>query len=143
MSGTTSKARLWLALPAAVAVGVVNVICFILFMVVYSYLIDPGHDETYYQESANRFGPISSIICGIPLMYLASRWLGRWVGPQFAVTAAVLMWLVYFVLDISLVAASGAFTGLLPVIAISFVTKFAAAYLGALHARKSAAPERN
>lgn len=143
MDRTLSKTRLLLALPAAIAVGVVNVICFILFMVIYSYAIDPGHDETYYQEAADRFGPIASIICGIPLMYLAGRWLGKWVGPQLAVTASVLMWLVYFVLDLGLVAASGVLMSLLPIIVISFATKLAAAYLGALHARKAAVAERN
>src|SRR5688500_14051323 len=129
MDRTLSKARLWLALPAAIAVGVINVLCFVLFMVIYSYAINPGHNETYYQDAANRFGPISSIICGIPLMYLAGRWLGKWVGPKLAVTAAVLMSSVYFVVDLALVAASGVLMSMLPIIAISFATKFAAAYM--------------
>lgn len=128
------KRKLWLVLPTAIVVGILNVLCFFLFMVAYSYLIDPGHDQDYYQEAANRFGPISSIICGIPLMYLAGRWIGKRVGPRLAVSAALLVWVVYFALDLTIVAASGALMSILWLFVISFATKFAAAYLGGRHA---------
>jgi hypothetical protein len=132
-----SKAKLWLALPTAIVTGVLNVLCFFLFMVAYSYVLDPGHEEAYYSEAASRFGPISSIICGIPLMYLAGRWIGKRVGPRLAVTAGVLVWTVYFVLDLAIVAASGVSMSLLPLFVISFATKLAAVYLGARHARQA------
>ena len=137
MPDTAEKRKLWLALPLAIVTGILNVLCFFIFMVIYSYAIDPGHDQAYYTEAANRFGPISSIICGMPLMYLAGRWIGKRVGPQLAVTAGLLVWAVYFVLDGAIVAASGALMTILPLFAISFATKFAAAYLGARHARKT------
>lgn len=131
--------KLLLAFPAAIAVGVLNVFLFFLFMVLYGHVINPGHEDSFYQEAANRFGPISSILCGIPLMYLAGRWIGKRVGPQLAVTAALLVWLIYFIVDVAIVAAAGFLTGLFPVVvvAISFTTKLISVYLGGRSARNS------
>lgn len=132
---TRSKAKLLLAVPTAIVTGILNVFLFFLFMVLYSYAINPGHDESFYQEAANRFGPISSIICGVPLMYLAGRWIGKRVGSELAITGAVLVWVVYVVLDFAIVAASGVLMSVLPLFAISFATKLAAVYLGGRQAR--------
>ena len=132
------KRKLWLVLPTAIVVGILNVLCFFLFMVAYSYLLDPGHDQNYYQDAANRFGPYSSIICGMPLMYLAGRWIGKRVGPQLAVTGALLVWAIYFVLDLTIVAASGALMSILWLFVISFATQVAAVYLGGRHAQAKA-----
>lgn len=38
------KTKLLLALPTAIVVGILNVFCFFLFMVLYSYVINPGHE---------------------------------------------------------------------------------------------------
>ena len=138
MPDAARKVRLWLALPAAIVTGILNVVCFFLFMVLYSYAIDPGHDQDHYSEAANRLGPYSSIICGMPLMYLAGRWIGKRVGPQLAITGGVLVWAIYFVLDLGIIVASGALMSILLLFVISFVTKFAAAFLGARHARQAA-----
>jgi hypothetical protein len=132
-----SKAKLWIALPTAIVVGILNVFLFFLFMVLYGHVIDPGHEEQFYQDAAGRFGPIASIIGGIPLMYLAGRWIGKRVGPQLAVKAALLVWLIYFTVDVAIVAASGFLIGLLLMVVISFATKLAAVYLGASHSQKT------
>ena len=137
MSETISKAKLWIVLPTAVVVGILNVFLFFLFMVLYGHVIDPGHEEQFYQDAAGRFGPISSIICGIPLMYLAGRWIGKRVGPQLAIKAGLLVWLIYFTLDVAIVAASGVLISVLHLVIISFTTKLAAIYLGARHSAKS------
>ena len=100
-------------------------------------MINPGHEKQFYQEAANRFGPISSIVCGIPLMYLAGRWIGKRVGAQFSIKAALVVWLIYFILDIAIVAASGALMSVLHLVIISFTTKLAAIYLGARHSARS------
>ncbi|HKP69401.1 MAG TPA: hypothetical protein VJV05_08960 [Pyrinomonadaceae bacterium] len=135
MTQTESKTKLLLAIPTAIVTGILNVFLFFLFMVLYGHVINPGHEESFYQEAANRFGPISSIVCGIPLMYLAGRWIGKRVGPNLAVTGGILVWLVYFVLDVTIVAASGVLMSVWPLIAVSFATKLAAVYLGARRSR--------
>ena len=136
MSETLSKTKLWIALPTAIVVGILNVFLFFLFMVLYGHVIDPGHEDQFYQDAAGRFGPISSIICGIPLMYLAGRWIGKRVGAQLAIQAALLVWLIYFTVDVAIVAASGFLISLLPMVVISFATKLAAVYLGSRHSQK-------
>lgn len=68
-------------------------------------------------------------------MYLAGRWIGKRVGPMRAVRAALLVWAIYFVVDLAIVAASGSLTAVLPLFAVSFATKLAAVYYGAHHSK--------
>ena len=65
----------WLV-GVALLVMVVNVAFSILYMVVYSYGIDTGHDAKYYEEHIQVAAPYCSIVAGIPLMFLAGWWVG-------------------------------------------------------------------
>lgn len=42
MNETLSNTKLWLALPTAILVGILNVFLFFLFMVLYGHVIDPA-----------------------------------------------------------------------------------------------------
>lgn len=137
MNKDQSKFKLLLAFPTAILVGVLNVFLFFLFMVLYGYVINPGHDESFYQQAANSFGPVASIIGGIPLMYIAGRWIGKRVGPGLAVTAGLLVWLIYLSVDLAIIVASGVLLSVLPIVAVSFATKLGAVYLGARHSLKA------
>jgi len=53
-----------------------------------------------------------------------------------SVKAAALVWLVYFLIDLAVVAMVGALAEIAVVFVISFVTKLAAAYLGGLSAQR-------
>jgi len=131
--------RWWLAIPFALGVMIVNIIISVLYVVVYSYLIDPGHDEAYYQAYAQFAAPYSSIIAGIPLMFLAGRWIGGKFPKGSSVKAALLMWLVYFLIDLSIIAAAGALIQIALLFVVSFSTKFVAAYLGGVLAQRRGA----
>jgi len=133
------KNRWWLAIPFALGVMMVNIVISVLYVVVYSYLIDPGHDEAYYQAYAELSAPYSSIIAGMPLMFLAGRWIGSKFPKGNSVKAAVLVWLVYFVIDIAILALTGSLARLALLFAASFATKFAAAYLGGRSAQRRGA----
>lgn len=133
------KNRWWLAVPFALGVMVVNVLISVVYVVVYSYLIDPGHDEAYYQAHAQVAAPYSSIIAGIPLMFLAGRWIGGKFSKGNSVKAALLTWLVYFLIDLAIVALVGALAQIALLFAVSFSTKFVAAYLGGLSAGRRGA----
>ena len=133
---TTRNRWLWIV-PTAIAVMIANVGIFILYMVAYSYLINPGQNEAHYQAHAQFSGPYSSIVVGIPLMFLGCRWIGKKFASESSVTAALLVWLVYFLVDLTVILFSGALGGRLALlVVISFATKFAAAYFGGLAARK-------
>ncbi len=134
----TSKTKnrwVWI-IPAAIAVLIINVAIHILYMVAYSYLINPGQDTAHYQAYAKLSAPYSSIVVGMPLMFLVCRWIGRKFAARFSVTVALLIWLVYFLIDITVLVFAGEIGRFALFFVISFATKFAAAYLGGLAARK-------
>src|SRR5688572_29447063 len=86
---------------AGLALGVmaVNVAASILYMVVYSYAIDPGHEKAYYEAHVKIAAPYCSIVVGVPLMLL----VGWWVGMR----PALIVWLVYALVDVAVFVASG------------------------------------
>ena len=115
---------------AALALGVMaaNVAMSIVYMVVYSHVIDPRHEKAYYEAHIQIAAPYCSIVAGIPLMFL----VGWWVGMR----SAVIVWLAYAVIDLAIVAAASGLTArILVFIAVSLLTKLAAAYVGAIVSR--------
>ncbi len=126
----------WLV-GVALLVMVVNVAASILYMVVYSYVIDTGHDAKYYEEHIQVAAPYCSIVAGIPLMFLAGWWVGGWWKRGLPVKAAVVVWLAYVLIDIGVLLGVGLTTGIAILFAVSFLTKLVAVYLGALFAGRS------
>jgi len=131
-----TKNRWFWIIPAAIAVLVINVGIHILYMVAYSYVINPGQDVPHYQAHARMSAPYSSIVVGMPLMFLVCRWVGGRFAARFRLTAALLIWLVYLLIDVTVLVFAGEIFRLALLFIISFVTKFAAAYLGGVAARK-------
>jgi hypothetical protein len=43
-----------------------------LTQITFSYAIDTGHDQAYYQAFAERSAPYASIIAGAPIMFAIS-----------------------------------------------------------------------
>jgi hypothetical protein len=138
----TKNRWVWI-IPAAIAVLIINVAIHILYMMTYYHFINPGQDTAHYHAHAELSGPYSSIFVGMPLMFLVCRWIGKKFTARFIVTAALLVWLVYFLIDITVIVFAGKFSQLALLFVISFVTKFAAAYLGGLAARKQVLELRN
>ena len=127
----------WLV-GVALLVLIVNVGVSVLYMVVYGHWIDPGHDEQYYQDHIKVAAPYCSIVAGIPLMFLAGWWVGGWWEGAFAVKAALLVWLAYALIDISVLLMAGLEARIAVLVAVSLLTKLAAVYLGALFAGRHA-----
>jgi hypothetical protein len=114
---------------AGLALGVmaVNIVVSVLYMVVYGHVIDPGHEQAYYDAHARIAAPYCSIIAGIPLMFL----VGWWVGLR----PAMVVWLVYTLVTLGSVLASGGLTSRIGVfVAVSILSQLVSAYLGALAA---------
>jgi hypothetical protein len=108
----------------ALGVMAANVAISILYMVVYSYAIDPGHEQAYYEAHIKVAAPYCSIAAGIPLMFLVGWWVGMWPG--------ILVWTIYAFVDLAIIAASGPTLSMAALVAVSLLTKLASAYLGAL-----------
>ena len=115
----------------ALGVMAANVAITILYMVVYSHLIDVGHDKAYYERHVKTAAPYCSIVAGIPLMFFAGLWVGGW-DVALAVRSALILWLTYAVIDTAIVAASGLTFRMSVLVAVSLLTKLAAVYGGAL-----------
>jgi hypothetical protein len=118
----------------ALSVMVANVAISILYMVVYGHLIDPGHEKAYYQQHIKIAAPYCSIIAGIPLMFLAGWWVSGFWDVGRGVQSAMIVWLAYAVIDLAILAASGLTARIGVLFAVSFLTKLAAVYLGAVFA---------
>jgi hypothetical protein len=135
--------RLALLVGVGLLVMVVNIAVSVLYMVVYGHLINPGHPKEFYNEHVKVAAPYCSIVAGIPLMFLAGLWVAGWGGPgaPLGVKAALVVWLTYAVVDLAIVLASGGMTAKMWVlVAVSILTKLAAAYAGALVAGRGASP---
>ncbi len=121
----------------AVSVMIANIAVSVLYMVVYSYLIDPGHEKQFYDAHIQVAAPYCSIVAGIPLMFLAGWWVGGWWQGEFAVKSALVIWLAYAVIDFAILLAAGMTSRVAVLVAVSCVTKLAAIYFGALFANGS------
>jgi hypothetical protein len=121
----------WL-IGVAVLVMIANVVASIVYMFVYSYLIDPGHEPPYYEAHIQIAAPYCSIAAGIPLMFLAGWWVGNWWHGEFAVKSALVIWFAYAVIDIAIMLAAGLTSSMVLLVAVSVITKLVAVYLGAL-----------
>lgn len=128
--------RLALIIGAALLSMVVNVVLSILYIAFYSYFINPGHDEKFYQEYAQTAAPYCSIVAGIPVLYFVCRWIGGKWEQDFAVKAALLVWLIYALIDLSALTAAGWTAQLAVLSLISLTTKLIAAYFGGLAASR-------
>jgi len=113
---------------AGLALGVMaaDVAISILYMVVYSYAIDPGHEKAYYEAHVKIAAPYCSIVAGVPLFFLVGWWMGMW--------PAIIVWTVYTVVDLAIFAASGATSKMCVLVAVSLFSKLVSAYLGTLAA---------
>ena len=113
-----------LVLVAGVAISV-------LYMVVYGHVIDPGHDQQYYNDHIQMTGPYIGIIAGIPLMFFAGWWVAGWWDRALGARAAWVVWLAWAAIDIATLLAVGVSFRAAAVVVVSLVTKLAAVLLGA------------
>jgi hypothetical protein len=130
--------RLAALVGCGLGVMVANVAITVLYMVVYSHVIDPGHEKAYYEAHVLNAAPYCSIVAGMPLMFFAALWVGGYWGARLAAPSALILWATYAVIDLAIVAASGLTFRMGTLVAVSLLTKLAAAYGGALVARSQA-----
>ncbi len=113
------------AIGGTLAAEVVLVAAAFLWVAIYSHIIAPGLEMNAYHQHAQASGPWVSVLVGMPLFYA----LGRWLRAR---RAAVLLFALYLVLDLALLAAIPA-PGPVPwaLVAASHATKLAALLAGA------------
>jgi hypothetical protein len=127
------------ALGVALLLMVLNVAVSFVVMAVYGYLIDPGHEASYYESAAQRIAPWSSVFAGAVLFFAAAWLFGIRKPARPALVFALTFTLIYTLIDLGIVVAAGAVTFIGYVVAISVAAKFAGAFLGARLARRASA----
>lgn len=123
--------RVALLVGVAVLVLVANVAASVLYMVVYGHLIDPGHEQKYYDDHIQVAAPYCSIIAGVPLMFLAGWWVAGWWRRALGLRAAWIVWIAYTAIDLAILLAVGLSLGVGILFVVSFATKLVAALCGA------------
>lgn len=123
----------WIALTV-VLLEIALVMSAFAWVAIYSYLINPGHDSSYYQKYAEFASPIVSVVVGIPYLFFAGRWVGRKAGTR-AIAAGLWVWSILLIIDVLLISVSVILAGGLSaygvsMVAISHLTKFLSAYFG-------------
>jgi hypothetical protein len=135
--------RIIVLIGVALLVMVTNVAASILYMVLYGYVIDPGHEPKYYEDHIQVAAPYCSIVAGMPLMFLAGWWVaGRW-RRALGIRGALTVWLVYVVVDLTFVLIAGITFSVGILFSVSFATKLAAVYWGAATRLRNQVRENN
>jgi len=124
----------WVAITA-VGLEVAVALAAFAWVGIYSYLVHPGEELSYYQNHAQFASPIVSVVVGIPAWFFACRWLGRKAGTR-AAAMCLSAWLIVPLIDIPLGILGQARAYDWTMIAISDSTKLLAAYLGGMAALK-------
>ena len=124
----------WAAITA-VGLEVAVTLSAFVWVGIYSYLIHPGEELSYYQNHAQFASPIVSVVVGIPVWFFACRWVGRKAGTR-AVAMCLSAWLIVPLIDMPLGILGQAKAYDWTMVAISESTKLVAAYLGARAALK-------
>lgn len=115
----------------AVLFLVINVAISYLMVAVYSHLINPGQTQAFYESFAQKYAPYSSIIAGMPVLFFMVWRFCRRYNLQLARHSALGIWGIYSLIDLTIVFAAGVAGKLAVLVAISTITKLAAAWLGA------------
>jgi hypothetical protein len=119
------------AVGLSLALLVVNVLISVLVIVVYSYGIEPGHDEAFYEAAAQRIAPWSSVVFGGPLFFAGAGWQARRRPDRDALAYAVTCVASYAVVDVSVLIAAGGTTSDAGIVTLSLLTKLVGALIGA------------
>ena len=121
----------------AVGLEIAMVISAVVWIVIYSYLIHPGEDQTYYENYAKLASPVVSVVLGIPFWFFACRWVTRKAGTR-AVQMALWAWFILFIIDVPLIILGEPRLYDWMMVAIAHSTQLLAAYLGGRAALKHA-----
>lgn len=132
--------RWWAAAASSLLAHLVLVICAVVWVAIYSHIINPNQAMSVYHAHAQQSGPVVSLLVGIPLFFGLAKWLGT-PQPTRAVKTAIALSMIYFLTDFLILLLVG--VGDIPwaSVVLSYITKLGAAYWSGWRvAKKAAAP---
>ena len=114
----------------AILTMMVLIILSFLEVAVYSYLINPGQEQSVYEAHANTSAPYISGIFGFIVFFLVARYWNKKEYPN-VFKLAILFPLIYVLLDIIIISAAGVkWSDFILIFALANTAKFLGSYLG-------------
>jgi hypothetical protein len=114
----------------AILTMITLVIISFIEVAVYSYLINPGQENNFYEAHAELTAPYISGIFGFIVFFLVARYWKKKEYPD-AFKLAILFPLIYVLLDVTLITAAGVkWSDFILIFAIANTAKFLGSYLG-------------
>lgn len=120
----------------AILVMITLVIISFAEVAVYSYVVNPGHDASFYEAHANVSAPYISGIFGFVIFFLVSRhWKKK--GLDNAFRLSIYFPLTYVLLDVVVLILAGMtqWSGFILIFLLANAAKFLGSYLGYLFTR--------
>lgn len=119
------------ALAAAIVIMAINVAMSFVAVAVYAYLINPGHEDAYYEAATQQIVTGSAIVVGMLLFFGAGYIFAKRRPERNAVAFAIAIWVGYVALEIVILSGAGALGAAVGIISFSMLTKLAAVVVGA------------
>ncbi len=119
------------ALVAAIVIMVVNVAISYVVVAIYAYLINPGHENAFYEAAAQDIAPWSSVVAGGFLFFGAGYLCAKRRPDRDAVLFAAAIWTGYLIVEFIILSGAGALTSMIGIVSLSLGTKLIAAIAGA------------
>ena len=132
---TLKNIRWGAALGGALAAESVLIAAAFAWVAIYSHFLHPGESLAFYQQYAQMASLWVSLFAGIPVFYLACRWIGSRT-PTRAWPTAITIFGIYFLMDAPfvLLVDNPALTHWFA--AINYPAKFLACYFGGISAAR-------
>lgn len=114
----------------AILTMITLVIISFLEVAIYSYIINPGQDQSVYEAHANITAPYISGIFGFIIFFLVTR---HWKKKEYpnVMRLAILYPLIYVLVDIVVITAAGVkWADFILIFALANTAKFLGSYLG-------------
>ncbi|PKL85308.1 MAG: hypothetical protein CVV22_08570 [Ignavibacteriae bacterium HGW-Ignavibacteriae-1] len=114
----------------AIATMITLVIISFLEVAVYSYLINPGQEQSVYEAHANSSAPYISGIFGFVVFFLVARY---WKNKEYPNVFKLIIFfpIIYILLDFIIITAAGVkWSDFILFFAIANTAKFLGSYLG-------------
>jgi hypothetical protein len=114
----------------AILTMITLVIISFIEVAVYSYLINPGQEQSVYEAHANSSAPYISAIFGFVVFFLVARY---WKKKEYqnVLKLIILFPVIYVLLDIIIITAAGVkWSDFILVFTIANAAKFLGSYLG-------------
>ncbi len=109
----------------------VNVAISYVAVAVYAYLINPGHENAYYEAATQEIVTWSAIVAGMFLFFGASLFFAKRRPERNAFLFAGAIWTGYLLLEFIILTSVGALGSVFGIVSLSMFTKLAAAIVGA------------